>query len=463
MAILSTNTKRSSCRKLFEFTQGIGVDSRLCTQEVQVQKAWARGLGKLGILSSGEQKDVERILDEAWAQMENGRFEWKVEDEDIHMNLERYVTERAGALGKKMHFGRSRNDLIATTLRLFARDSLSWVEEGLLELVDALTERAEKDKDVLVPGLTHVQHGQPIRHGHVLAAHGWAFFRDLERLRQAKTGAMATLPLGAAALSGTTLDIDLSAIALELGFVSPSFNSYDSVGDRDFILEALNVFSLFGVHLSRLAEDCILWSSTAMGLVKLPAEWSTGSSIMPNKRNPDVPELTRAKAAHLIAAATNAHVLMKAVPTSYGSDLHELKSVYIRAIDECLACLSVLPSFIRGLEPNQKIASALLDRGHLLATEIADELVRAGLPFREAYGRVALLVEVAEQSGIQLQAIPEAKRKELISELSQAFFLGLTPEFAVERRTNQGGTSLKRTQEGIAELKRQVLAFRSIP
>lgn len=431
----------SSTHLLLEFTQGIDVDARLAAQEVAVQKAWARGLGQAGILSAGEVANATAALTEALELMNEGRFEWRVEDEDIHMNLERFLTERHGALGKRIHLGRSRNDLIATTLRLFARDQLALLAGGVRGLGLALASQAEATMETIVPGLTHLQHGQPVRFGHVLASHGWALARDLERLAFASRRAMERMPLGAAALAGTTLsELDLDAIAQELGFQGPAWNSYDAVGDRDFLIEAIDASAGVALHLSRLSEDFIIWSSTATGLVRLPPDWSTGSSIMPNKRNPDVPELIRAKSAHVMGAAANAHMLVKAVPTSYGSDLHELKGVAQRAFDELAKSLVVFTPFVRGIRVDAGRAGELLARGHVLATEIADELAREGLPFREAYARVATLVEQAEAQGVQVEAV--------------AGMMGITPETAVERRSGFGGTARARALEGLTALRK---------
>jgi argininosuccinate lyase len=461
MGILTSRRNSGRASALFEFTQGIDVDCRLAAQEIRVQKAWSEALGKIGVLSADEVSRIHAALAEALTLMEAGDFAWEVQDEDIHMNLERFVTEKAGTLGKKMHIGRSRNDLIATTLRLYVHDTLGAVMTQLTRLVESLLERASKDIDVLVPGLTHVQHGQPIRQGHALAAHAWAFYRDLQRLSIARERSIESMPLGAAALSGTTLAMDFEELARKLGFTQPCLNSYDSVGDRDFVIEALSAFAAFAVHLSRLSEDCILWSSTSVGLIKLPKAWSTGSSIMPNKRNPDVPELARGKSAHLIAAATNGLALMKAVPTSYGSDLHELKGVYMRALDEASHCLSIFPDFVAGLEPDAKRAEELLAKGHILATEIADELTRSGLPFREAYAQVASLVERAEALGCQVERLPETEWKKVAPSLSTEFIARLSPKAAVEKRTAPGGTSLARANEGIDELRSRLRQFSS--
>jgi argininosuccinate lyase len=457
LATLTTQHNKGLKTELYHFTQGIDVDARLAAHEIRVQKAWALQLKEISVLSAEELGKIHGALDEASVLISKGEFEWKEEDEDVHMNLERFVTERAGALGKKMHLGRSRNDLIATTLRLFVADQATEISKGLRTLIEALTARAELDADVLVPGLTHLQHGQPVRHGHTLAAHAWAFVRDQERLKQVRARALEAMPLGSAALSGTTLPIQLGILAQSLGFSGPPRNSFDAVGDRDFMNELLAALALLGTHFSRLAEDCIYWSSTAVALVKLPPEWSTGSSIMPNKRNPDVPELVRGKSSHLIAASANGLTLMKSVPTSYGSDLHELKSVVLRSLDETKTCLSVLPGFIRGMEPNRKRAAELLTKGQLLATEVADELAARGVPFREAYAISAALVERAESAGVQIQALPAEVWAATAPQITRTFLSSLSFENAVERRNQTGGTSLTRFQEQLKTLKNSAL------
>ncbi len=306
MGVLRTDRNWGGKAKLYEFTQGIEVDARLARQEVRVQKAWARGLLEIGALSADEYGQVRAALDLALERILAGDFAWRIEDEDIHMNLERFVTEQAGVLGKKVHLGRSRNDLIATTLRLYVADEARAKAQEVAELILALIERADKDIDVIVPGQTHVQNGQPVRHSHVLASHAWALARDLESLRAAKNNALRAMPLGSAALAGTPLRVPLERIAAELGFHAPPLNSYDAVGDRDFCLDLLHAYSRLSMHLSRLAEDCVLWASSAMSLVKLPPDWSTGSSIMPNKRNPDVAELVRGKSAHVLVSINEA-------------------------------------------------------------------------------------------------------------------------------------------------------------
>lgn len=457
MGILQNERNASRPKALFEFTQGIEVDRRLARQEVSVQSAWAKALADIGVLTPAESGLACSALQEALKLIEEGRFDWRVEDEDIHMNLERYVTEKHGMLGKKMHLGRSRNDLIATTLKLFVRDSQNELAEVVRGLVEAIAEKAEATMDIIVPGLTHVQHGQPVRFGHVLVSHGWAFARDLERITLCAKRSVECMPAGAAAMAGTPLSVDLSSMARELGFASPCRNSYDAVGDRDSIVEGCDSMASLGVHLSRFSEDLIYASSTAVGLVRLPKAWSTGSSIMPNKRNPDVPELIKGKSAHMIAAANEAHVLLKGVGTSYGSDLHEIKQIYLRALGETLACLSVLPSFVREMFVDERVAQSLCRRGHILATEVADHLAERGVPFRDAYAQVASLVEEADRYGVQIEALPKERVSVIAPSLDIDWLSQLSSEKAVERRKNSGGTARCAALESISNLRKYAL------
>lgn len=459
MPILQSSRNAAQPGALFAFTNGIAQDSLLAAQEIAVQKAWLRGLAALpGMFSKRDVTRIEAALDEARRAIEAGSFAWDIRDEDIHMHLERYVTERCGDLGKKMHAGRSRNDLVATTLRLYTRDLMQKVRGGIRAVIAALADQAEQQIDCIIPGATHLQHGQPVRLGHVLLGHAEAFRRDDARADAAMRQAMAVMPLGSAALAGTPLPVDLGTMAAALGFRNAPRNSYDSVGDRDFMLEALSALALLGVHLGRLAEDCIYWAATPVGLLKLPKAWSTGSSIMPNKRNPDVPELTRGRSAHLLGAMTDGVALMRTVPTSYGSDLHELKKVLIGAGLEALACLDIWPHFIGAMQFDGARAAALCRQGHILATEIADALVADGVSFRDAYKAVAGLVEQASLTGKQvhelaLAEVNAALKKHKIPPRRNFMFDAAA---AVERRNLPGGTAKKRLRAAIAALRREM-------
>lgn len=432
MAILRNSFNTKGAPALFQFTQGIDLDVYLAREEIQVQLAWADALANLGYLSAREKADAETHLSAALEDILHNRFEWRTEDEDIHMNLERYLTEKAGELGKKIHFGRSRNDLIATTLRLFvARMSLE-SEEQIRKLIASLIQKAESDTESFIPGQTHLQHGQPIRTAHFWLAHAQAFCRDLELFQYSKQRSLKNMPLGSGALSGVSLAIPLRELAKKLGFESAPLNSYDSIGDRDFILDYLRAISGAAIHLSRLSEDIIFYSSTAVGLFSLPKDYSTGSSMMPNKRNPDVAELGRAKSAHMMSAFNNASLLMKGLPSSYNSDLHELKRVLLNAIKEFQACFEIFPFFVEGIALQETTAKTLLSKGHILATFHAENKVLKGKNFRDAYSEIA--AEIAK-SGAQAN-IDSA-------ELSQA----------VEAKNNSGGTALGQIEIQIQNLK----------
>lgn len=459
MSVLQSQRNASQSDALFAFTHGIPQDRRLAAQEITVQKAWLRGLAALpGMFTARNVKAIETALDAAGRAIADGSFVWTIRDEDIHMHLERFVTERCGDLGKKMHAGRSRNDLIATTLRLYVRDTMQATVDKLSALLRALADQAAAQIDIIIPGATHLQHGQPVRLSHVLLSHAEAFSRDVTRCQQAAAQAMAVMPLGAAALAGTPLPLDLKYMAKTLGFTAAPRNSYDAVGDRDFMIEALQCYALTGAHLSCLAEDCIYWAATPVRLLRLPPAWSTGSSIMPNKRNPDVPELTRGRGAHALGALTDGLALLRTVPTSYGSDLHELKKTVMNAGDEIHACLDIWPHFIAAAQFDATRAAELCRTGHILATEIADALAADGVAFRDAYKAVAALVEQAETAGVQVHELPLATVNAALQELNlpERATYRFDVRSAVERRTQPGGTAKKRVQAAINKLQDEI-------
>jgi len=453
MAILTANYKTQKATPLFTFTNGIAEDKYLASNEIKVQSAWARALGRAHYLTETEVSQLLESFAQALLLLKEDKFPWHIEDEDVHMNLERFVTEKLGDLGKKMHLGRSRNDLIATTLRLFCVQCIDEISVKIKVLSNALCTRSSKDIEIIIPGLTHLQNGQPVRYAHTLMSYAVAFHRDLQKLQFAKSICLQTMPLGSAALAGTTLDINLNDIATELGFENPSLNSYDSVGDRDFMISTLEGFSSTALHLSRLSEDIIIWSSSNIALLNLPTSLSTGSSIMPNKRNPDVAELTRGKSAHIINAVANAQLLLKGLPSCYNSDLHELKKVFIHSFQELTKILDIFPHFIQGLEINKEKALELLNKGHLLATEFANELVDQGVPFREAYKQVAQLVDYAQKKTLQIHEIHWQTVQSFAPKISQKFIQKLNFSCAVEMRNNCGGTAREMVLKTIEQLK----------
>ncbi len=442
MKVLNTEINTADNGTLFAFTQGLDVDTRLYRQEIRVQKAWAQALQEAGVLTDKECQDLIKGLDKALHLIETNQFDWQVSDEDIHMNLERFMTQELGELGKKIHTGRSRNDLIASTLRLFVHDEIVAIEPLIQKWILAIQERSRTWIDVLSPGMTHMQFGQPLRFGHLFSAHGFALKRDLQRLDKNKKECLESLPLGAAAFAGTHLTLDLQKLATRLGFSQPLQHSYDAVSDRDYMLSTLQSFSLLGLHLSRYCEDVLFWSSSGIKVLQLPHDWSTGSSIMPNKRNPDVPELVRAKMARVITAAQEGLVLMRSVTPSYGSDIHELKRTFLTSLDELRACLTVLTPFTAGLKVDEKPLQALLNKGHILATEVANSFAESST-FREAYIKVATAIQQAEQKGQQIHEFFASNKQD-----AKQF------DFAesVELRSQTGGTSRKTALEAIEKL-----------
>ena len=453
MSVLTTKFQPSKSQLLASFTNGVRPDKELYEQEILVQKAWAKGLSEISILSEQECSQILEALTLASKLIAADQFDWREEDEDIHMNLERFVSDQTQGLGKKMHAGRSRNDLIATTVKLHVADSSTEVIALIQNLIDSMVTLAQKNADVIIPGMTHLQNGQPIRWSHALLGHAWAFKRDLKKFLAAKENALSVMPLGSAALAGTTLPIDLEKIAAALGFESAPINSYDSVGERDSVIDFLQASAHFGAHLSRLAEDIIYWSSAPVALVELSPNWSTGSSIMPNKRNPDIAELARAKASLWMGDAHGVLTLVKGLATSYASDLHETKIPYLRVSNDVKLTLTIFSFFIAELTINKKRAQELLNQGHILATELANHLTDQGIPFREAYGVVAGLVEMAESKNVQVHQLNLKDIQALTSGINQDFLNKLTFEATVEKRKYAGGTSLEQLNKQVPLLK----------
>lgn len=452
MSVLSTQRQPTKSDLLASFTNGVIPDAKLYEQEIRVQLAWARGLAHINLLTQSENAQIEKALLEAFEEIKTHRFDWRIVDEDIHMNLERYVNDHTQGLGKKMHAGRSRNDLIATTLKLHVADTAQEIATLLKSVMHALVGFAQTNIDVVVPGMTHLQNGQPIRLSQAILGHAWALSRDLEKFEQVKTNALKVMPLGSAALAGTTLPINLESIAEQLGFSSAPLNSYDSVGERDSLVEMLQAASFLGAHLSRLCEDIIYWASAPVGLIKLSPDWSTGSSIMPNKRNPDIAELARGKSALWMGDASGVLTLLKGLGTCYGSDLHEAKIPYLRVSDDVKLTLQVFTPFVSELKVDKTKAGALLNHGHILATEVADALTLKGLAFRDAYALVAAMVEAADLEQVQIHQLSEAALQKITTLIDTNFLASLSFEKTVEQRKFAGGTARSQVEAQIKTL-----------
>ena len=388
------------------FNESFPVDRRLWAEDIAGSIAWAGGLARAGILTAAERAELVRGLEAVRAEFAAGSFAPDVNDEDIHTAVERRLGEIIGALAGKLHTGRSRNDQIATDTRLWTLGALDQLHAAIADVQLALIEQAERAGEHVLPGYTHLQRAQPVLLAHALLAHFWPLVRDRERLRDAGRR-VGVLPLGSGALAGTAFAVDRPALAAELGFTSISANSIDATSDRDFIVEVLAATALVGIHLSRLAEDWIIWSSSEWGFVQLDDAFSTGSSLMPQKKNPDSLELARGKAARLIGNLVSAATLLKGLPSAYDKDLQEDKEPLFDAVDTLLLTLPVVAGAIRTARFNTERMAAALDDA-MLATDVADELVRRGVPFREAHHVAGRLVRAAEAGGVGLRDLPAA-------------------------------------------------------
>jgi argininosuccinate lyase len=431
----------------------IPFDVRLAPYDIQGSIAHARMLGERGIITVKEVEDLVRglrsVLEEVWS----GRFSWALSDEDVHTAVERRLRELVGDVALKLHTGRSRNDQVALDLRLFVRDAAERIRAALLAAMRALVEVAEGYKDSVLPGYTHLQRAQPILLSHQLLAHFWAFERDLKRL-EAAGGAANVSPLGAAALGGTPHPVDPALTAETLG-MEPLVNSLDAVSERDFALDLLYACTVLGVHLSRLGEEWVLWTSSEFGFVRLDDAYSSGSSIMPQKKNPDAYELMRGKAGRLIGNLNALLVTLKGLPPGYSKDLQEDKEPLFDSVDSVLAMLAVLPEMLRTASFNGARMKAAAG-GFALATELADYLAAQGVPFREAHRVVGQLVRRCEELGVTLEEVPA---EELTA--AHPILVGLprdllTPEGSVANKKSTGSTSPASVEEQL-ERARKVL------
>jgi argininosuccinate lyase len=378
---------------LWAFTASLDVDRRMAADDVAGSRAHVRGLARAGLLSEEDAGAVLAALDTVAAELAAGTFAFTATDEDVHTAVERRVTELAGPAGGRLHTGRSRNDQVATDLRLWAKRELAGVAQGVLALQDVLLERAEAAGDTYLPGYTHLQRAQPVLLAHHLLAHGWALARDVDRLVDTRRR-LDVSPLGAGALAGSSLPLDPVATAADLGFAGAFENSLDAVSDRDFVAEALFDLALLGVHLSRIGEEIVLWSSAEFGFLRLADAWATGSSMLPQKKNPDVAELARGKAGRLIGHLTGLLVTLKGLPLAYNRDLQEDKEPLFDAVAQVNLALAALAGLLSTAEFDSARMAAAADapESAAAAVDLAEWLVAAGMPFRDAHHVIAGLV-----------------------------------------------------------------------
>lgn len=387
------------------FTESISFDRRLAPYDIQGSKAHARMLASVGLISETESQQIIQALEEIGQQIERGDMEFRPELEDIHMHIESALIAKLGDVGRKLHTGRSRNDQVATDMKLFVRDAIDHVQELLVEVQKAFVSRADRDADVILPGYTHLQRAMPVMAGHYWLAYCEKFERDRQRLADAKQRVNIS-PLGAAALAGTSLPIDRQQTAKDLGFAEVAANSLDVSSDRDYLVEFVFDLALIATHLSNWAEEWIIWFSTEFGFLKLPEAYTTGSSIMPQKRNPDVLELIRGKTARVQAAVPQLLILLKGLPMAYNRDLQEDKLAAFDAFDTVTACLELAPPLILGAELQTARINARLEEGFLDATALMEYLIKKGVPMRTGHETVGKLVAICESKSCQLRELP---------------------------------------------------------
>jgi argininosuccinate lyase len=436
---------------LVRLSVSVHFDWRLATYDLAASRAHARVLHRSALLEDDELSRVLAALDDLDAAVRAGTFRPTVDDEDVHTALERGLLERLGALGGKLRAGRSRNDQIATDLRLYLRDAARQVVIAVADLVAALVRRAEEHRGVPMPGLTHLQHAQPVLLAHHLLAHVHALARDVDRLRDWDRRA-AVSPLGAGALAGSSLPLDPLATAAELGFRTAAANSIDAVSDRDFAAEFLFAAALLGVHLSRVGEELVLWATTEFGWITLDDAYSTGSSIMPQKKNPDIAELARAKAGRLIGNLTGLLATLKGLPLAYDRDLQEDKEPVFDAVEQLLLVLPALTGMVATMTFQADRLTEAAPAGYALATDVAEWLVREGVPFREAHEIAGALVRHCEQRGCELSEVDDDELARIDPRLTREVRTVLTVAGAIRARASFGGTAPDRVAEQLAAL-----------
>ncbi|MBM1558064.1 argininosuccinate lyase [Sulfitobacter mediterraneus] len=419
----------------------IGFDKRMAAQDIAGSRAHAAMLAATGILSDSDAEAIREGLLTILSEIEGGRFEFSTALEDIHMNVEARLKEVIGEPAGRLHTGRSRNDQVATDFKLWTRDQFDAFEGGLLALINALLGQAEAGADWVMPGFTHLQTAQPVTWGHHMMAYVEMFGRDLSRVRDARAR-MNESPLGAAALAGTSFPIDREMTAQALGFDRPSANSLDAVSDRDFALEFLSCASICAMHLSRFAEELVIWSSAQFRFVALSDRFSTGSSIMPQKKNPDAAELIRAKVGRIFGANTALMMVMKGLPLTYSKDMQEDKEQVFDAADNLMLALAAMEGMVRDMNGQRENLAAAAGSGFSTATDLADWLVRVlGLPFRDAHHITGSLVAMAEGQGCDLPDLTLEQMQSVHAQITGDVFDVLGVENSVNSRMSYGGTA----------------------
>jgi argininosuccinate lyase len=442
---------------LARLSVSVQFDWRLAPYDLLGSKAHARVLHRAGLLSDDELGQLLGALDELRAEVEAGTFTPELSDEDVHTALERGLLEKLGTLGGKLRAGRSRNDQVATDLRLYLRDHARTVVRDLAGLEGALLGQAAQHLDTPAPGMTHLQHAQPVLFAHQLLAHVQAFARDVHRLRDWDLRASVS-PLGSGALAGSSLPVDPISTAAELGFGSAAPNSMDAVSDRDFVAEFLFCAALLGVHLSRLGEEVVLWNTTEFGWVTLDDAYSTGSSIMPQKKNPDIAELARGKAGRLIGHVTGQLAMLKGLPLTYDRDMQESQEPSFDAVETLLVVLPAMSGMIATMTVHADVLERSAPLGFALATDVAELLVKNGVPFREAHEAVGQLVQHCTATGLDLHEVDDEALQKVSPHLTADIRSVLDVRGALAARAGHGGTAPVRVAEQLEALRIEVAA-----
>ncbi len=442
--------KEDTAQSVEMFTSSIHFDVRLYRHDIAGSRAHARMLANKGLITSKECESIVRGLDEIESEIAGGHFVFRPELEDIHMNIERALVKKIGTAGEKLHTGRSRNDQVALDLRLYLRAESRRLIELLHNCQRALVQIARANLGLVMPGYTHLQRAQPVMVSHHLLAYFEMFKRDQARLEDCLKR-INVMPLGSAALAGSGLPLDRDFVARELDFPEIAANSMDTVGDRDFAVEFLSVCSFIQVHLSRLSEELVLWASQEFSFVEIPDRFCTGSSIMPQKKNPDIPELIRGKSGRVVGNLVAVLTVLKGLPLTYNRDLQEDKEPVFDTVDTVTQCLALITELIGGLEFNQEALKRATDSGFLTATDLADYLVLKNIPFRQAHAIVGNVVALCIQRNIELWDLTLEDLQGFSKSIDNDVFEFLTIDGSVNSRVTKGGTALLRVSEALEE------------
>lgn len=438
-----------------KINQSISFDKILHAQDIQASKAHCEMLIKKKIISAKDGKAILKGLDQVAAEIIKGKFQFKTELEDIHMNVESRLHELVGDAAGKLHTARSRNDQVATDFRLYVREAFDQLDNALAELQKALLLKANKHSGIIMPGFTHLQTAQPVTFGHHLLAYVEMFGRDRSRVKDARKR-MNECPLGAAALAGTSFPIDRKYTAKALGFDRPTANSIDSVSDRDFALEFLSVCSICSSHLSRFAEEIVIWFSADFDLIKLSDAFTSGSSIMPQKRNPDAAELVRAKSGRIFGSLITLLTVMKGLSLTYSKDMQEDKEPVFDAVDSILLCIAAMTGMVKDMDANKEKMKMAAGRGFSTATDLADWLVKnLDIPFRQAHKISGRIVKLAEGNNCKLEDIPLEEMKKIEPGITEDIFKVLSLESSVASRTSFGGTAPANVKKAVKEARKR--------